>query len=57
MLRIVPRLFRVLQNRELYLPSFNSTCMTDEYLDHLLKGNIFHIKRSAIKLAVILDDS
>lgn len=50
-------MYKVAEQRGLYLPGIDYKVVTEEYLMELLKGNIFCIPKSEIKLAFLKNTS
>ena len=42
-MRDIQGAYKVLANRDIYLPTFHSKCITEEYIVESLKGNLFYI--------------
>ena len=48
-------LYKLLEKRQIFLPSFYSKAITKDYLIHLLKENLFYIKSNLIPHSVLMD--
>ncbi len=49
--------YKVLVNRDFYVPKIKSKCITEEFLIEQLKGNLFLMPLNCITLANIKDTS
>ena len=39
------------------MPNFKSACMTDEYLDHMLKYNLFYVPNNEVTMTILKNPS
>ena len=54
-MRDIQGAYKVLANRDIYLPTFHSKCITEEYIVESLKGNLFYIPLKKVTLASLKD--